>query len=248
MANWRKLRTWLAGKLGLEIRHSQERYADLLGRLVLNGDRWLDIGCGRQIVPPWAAPQEMQSSHVRRARMLVGMDVDQALKEHPLLSHKVCAWADPMPFRDACFDLVTANMVMEHIERPKETLLEIRRVLAPGGRLVFHTPNRRYYPIILARLVPQTIKAKLIWLLERRKEEDVFRTYYRINTTGIIRRLAEESGFEIRELILGGSVGTFLRLGPLSLLEVPVMKLLTFRHLKGFDATIVAVLAKKGEV
>ena len=244
MVDWRKLRTALADRLGLEIRHSQERYAELLVELVRDGDRWLDIGCGRQIVPPWAAPAERQAAQVKRARMLVGMDVDGAIKEHPLLSHKVFGWADPMPFREDVFDLVTANMVVEHIERPKEILREIRRVLAPGGRFVLHTPNRRYYAIALARMAPRAVKAKLIWLLERRKEQDVFKTYYRINTPGDVRRLARESGFEVRTLVLGGSVGACLRLGPLGVLEVPVMKLLTLGRLKSLDATIIAVLVK----
>jgi SAM-dependent methyltransferase len=49
-----------------------------------------------------------------------------------------------LPFPDACFDLVTSFETLEHVERAEALLSEIRRVLAPGGRLILSTPNRGY--------------------------------------------------------------------------------------------------------
>jgi SAM-dependent methyltransferase len=40
-----------------------------------------------------------------------------------------------LPFPDGTFDAVTANFVLNHVGRPKEALVELRRVLRPGGRL-----------------------------------------------------------------------------------------------------------------
>ncbi len=46
-----------------------------------------------------------------------------------------------LPFQDATFDAVTCCQVIEHIDDPDAFLAEVRRVLRPGGRALFTTPN-----------------------------------------------------------------------------------------------------------
>jgi ubiquinone/menaquinone biosynthesis C-methylase UbiE len=75
------------------------------------------------------------------------VDVDDAIIEHPLLSAKVKGIGGKLPFRNGAFDLVTANMVVEHVDDCPAFLDDIFRVLAPGGRFIFHTPNY-YYCVI----------------------------------------------------------------------------------------------------
>lgn len=45
-----------------------------------------------------------------------------------------------LPFEDESFDLVTAFDVIEHIEDDRGALVEMRRVLRPGGCLLIYTP------------------------------------------------------------------------------------------------------------
>ncbi|MGI9157920.1 MAG: class I SAM-dependent methyltransferase [Marmoricola sp.] len=52
----------------------------------------------------------------------------------------VCASALSLPFRDGCFDLVSAFDVIEHCEPASLALAEFSRVLAPGGRLLLSVP------------------------------------------------------------------------------------------------------------
>jgi SAM-dependent methyltransferase len=47
--------------------------------------------------------------------------------------------AEPLPFADATFDVVLASLVMHYLQDWVPTLAEFRRVLVPGGRLVFST-------------------------------------------------------------------------------------------------------------
>lgn len=56
----------------------------------------------------------------------------------------VCASAMALPFRDACFDLVSAFDVIEHCEPDSVALAEFSRVLAPGGRLLLSVPAYRW--------------------------------------------------------------------------------------------------------
>lgn len=48
----------------------------------------------------------------------------------------------PLPFADASFDVVLSFQVFEHVRDTARYLSEIRRVLAPGGKLVLVTPDR----------------------------------------------------------------------------------------------------------
>ena len=43
-------------------------------------------------------------------------------------------------FPDASFDLVVCSDVIEHVDDPDAMLMEIRRLLTPGGRLIITTP------------------------------------------------------------------------------------------------------------
>ncbi len=47
------------------------------------------------------------------------------------------AGADALPFPDASFDVVVATLVLCSVPDQAEALAEVRRVLRPGGRLVF---------------------------------------------------------------------------------------------------------------
>jgi len=59
--------------------------------------------------------------------------------EHPPWSWSVVDGdAHQLPFDDASFDTVTASFTFCSVARPADALLEVRRVLRPGGRFLFH--------------------------------------------------------------------------------------------------------------
>jgi ubiquinone/menaquinone biosynthesis C-methylase UbiE len=248
MSVWRSASDRLARMIGLTVAHSQERYYQALLRNIQPGQRWLDVGCGRQIVPDFAASLDEQRAAAAKAKLLVGMDVDPAIRDHPLLQQRVVGWGDALPFADSSFDLITANMVMEHVKDPTRVLSEVRRVLRPGGRFLFHTPNSKYYLIFIASLIPDFVKLKIVRLLESRPKEDVFHAYYRINTSSRVRTLAAQSGFEVKHIDVGGSVGSFAALGPIGVLEVFILKALSWPLLQDFNVTLIAVLIKPDHV
>jgi SAM-dependent methyltransferase len=49
----------------------------------------------------------------------------------------VAARAEALPFRDGAFDTVVSTLVLCTVEDPVAAVREVRRVLAPGGRLLF---------------------------------------------------------------------------------------------------------------
>lgn len=243
--NWAKSKAAIARAIHLDLTHPQVLYGRTLQRYVCPGVRWLDVGCGYQILPFWAMSEDGQRELVSPVGMLTGIDVDERIKDHPLLTYRVEGLGGALPFRDATFDLVTANMVVEHIEKPKDFLADMFRVLRPGGRFVFHTPNILFWLTFIAYLTPEAIKKPIIWKLEQRRAEDVFPTRYTMNTAWRIERLAVQAGFQVEELNMIGSNRIFDRLGPVGWVECFVQKGMATVMGGRLNSNIIAVLRRR---
>jgi ubiquinone/menaquinone biosynthesis C-methylase UbiE len=218
-------------------------YEDTLLEHVSPEDEWLDLGCGHQLLPPWRAESERHLA--ARPRRLVGLDYElPALKAHPSIHDRVCGSILTLPFDDGSFDLITANMVFEHLEDPERALREIHRVLRPRGRVIFHTPNELGYTTLLARATPEFAKGKLVQLVEGRPEEDRFRTYYRVNSERKVRMLATQTGFTVRRVRLICSAAQFVVLPPLLVVELFMLRLLMMRPFRKLRTNLIAVLEK----
>ncbi|HYN29758.1 MAG TPA: class I SAM-dependent methyltransferase, partial [Dermatophilaceae bacterium] len=66
----------------------------------------------------------------------VSLDVDP----RGLGAGGVCGSALALPFEDGAFDVVSAFDVIEHCEPEETALVEVHRVLRPGGRFVMSVP------------------------------------------------------------------------------------------------------------
>jgi SAM-dependent methyltransferase len=233
---------WSQPRIVPGLRPSQYAYTDRLTAAVRPGLAWLDVGCGRRPVPAWM-PAEMQTALLRRTDLAFGVDMDfPSLVDNDVLRGRVQASAGSLPFATAAFDVVSANMVVEHLERPSAILTEIRRVLRPGGRFVFHTPNRRFWAIGLARVVPERVKLSLVRLLEGRAATDVFPTWYRFNEAGDIRRLAATAGFEVEHLEHISSSAVTAALGPVAWPELVVIRLMRRPSFARWRSNLIGVL------
>ena len=101
-----------------------------------NASKWLDLGCGHQLLPSWRLEQER--SITKKVSCLIGLDYDYySVHNHRTIKHLVQGDISRLPFVAETFDLVTANMVFEHLSDPENQLREIFRILKPGGSLVF---------------------------------------------------------------------------------------------------------------
>jgi ubiquinone/menaquinone biosynthesis C-methylase UbiE len=226
------------------LKYSQYLYEDVLNSHVNGEVDWLDVGCGHRVLPPWRAEEE--KSLVGRSHSMVGLDADWAsLRKHRSAKAKVLGTICQLPFRDGSFDMVTANMVVEHLDKPATQFREISRILKPGGVFIFHTPNRRGYLTMMARAVPEWAKNKLIYLLEARAEGDVFRTFHRVNTPEEITQVAEASGFEVRQLRMVVTSGNLVVFPPLVVFELIWIRVLMSKRFKRLRTNIIAVLQKR---
>lgn len=102
------------------------------GGVDIPASRILDIGCSAgMITEEIAAP----------AATVIGVDVDV---ESLAYAHRrggrarfAAAAAERLPFADATFDAAVCNHVYEHVRDPARLMVEVHRVLRPGGACYF---------------------------------------------------------------------------------------------------------------
>jgi len=93
--------------------------------------RLLDVGCGGA----WLAEHFDDYAGVD-----VSADAVAGARERGLDVREIGP-ADPLPFGDAEFDAVVLKDVLEHVPDPVALVLEVRRVLRPGGRVFASSPD-----------------------------------------------------------------------------------------------------------
>ncbi len=117
----------------------EPRFGAFLHRVVGNGNRVLDVGCGtgRYTIHAKRAGNTVIGSELVHSAAVGarkrGLDVIVADSE------------TQFPFPDACFDRAQCIEVIEHLMDPTATLREINRVLKPGGELFISTPNAAWW-------------------------------------------------------------------------------------------------------
>ncbi len=147
---------------------------DLLDRM--GGDpptRVLDIGCG--------TGQNLLELRNRGFDRVVGLDISPAAIEYARVRGQqrlVRADGMQLPFADRAFDLVLALDLLEHLRDDRRALIEVARVLAPGGRLIVFTPAFRF-----------------LWGLQ-----DEASHHFRRYTSGELRAKLNDAGFRIARL------------------------------------------------
>ena len=157
--------------------------------------RLLDVGCGRGgLIEQLGHP----------VHLVTGIDPDlPSLREHRLAGlPRAAASSDRLPFVDGSFDIVTAAWLLEHLENPLVTFSSICRILRPGGKFIFITPNSRH-PLAFANRVAGRfgrLQAGLVNRIYDRAPDDTFPTFYRANSPQSLANQLTQSGMAIDSL------------------------------------------------
>lgn len=101
----------------------------------------LDAGCG----VGWGT-----ALIARRARAATGIDISpeavaEANRRHGAVADFALGDLYRLPFARGRFDAVVSFETIEHVEEPERAILEMKRVLRPGGLLLVSSPNRGIY-------------------------------------------------------------------------------------------------------
>jgi 2-polyprenyl-3-methyl-5-hydroxy-6-metoxy-1,4-benzoquinol methylase len=165
------------------IPHRKEYLLEQIGR----GKRVLDVGClGGQISrlimeqnnEVWGLEINPTAAEVARKR---GIRVKLADAEKGL------------PFEDSAFDVVNAGEILEHLYDTKQFFQEARRVLKPGGILLFTTPNlnslENRFRVVAGGYLSMV----------GAYPEDHYGSHVRIFNSSKVRELCRQTGFDLKD-------------------------------------------------
>jgi 2-polyprenyl-3-methyl-5-hydroxy-6-metoxy-1,4-benzoquinol methylase len=127
--------------LWMQQRVKVERIVRCLERLGVSG-RLADVGCATGALTEAYAK-------LPGVRELHGFDFNDVCLERAaargIVPHRWNMDAEPCPAEDAAFDAIVASDIIEHLVNSDRFVIELRRVLRPGGRLVVTTPNLAFW-------------------------------------------------------------------------------------------------------
>ncbi|MEO8432068.1 MAG: bifunctional demethylmenaquinone methyltransferase/2-methoxy-6-polyprenyl-1,4-benzoquinol methylase UbiE [Acidobacteriota bacterium] len=115
-----------------------------------------------------------------------------------------------LPFPDGAFDVITVGYGLRNIAEPEAALVEMRRVLAPGGRCVildFGKPQNRVASVLYKAFL-RTMMPTVGWLFHRDPETYLYipESLARYPGQVGVRALMEKAGFQnsrFEEKLLG---------------------------------------------
>ena len=138
-------------------------YVEIADRIAADGrGPVLDWGCGWGQVTDLLAQRgvDVRSFDYRESEDGTARVVP--LERFPERSVHLSGDPVALPFPDGAFATVLSLGVLEHVQRPQESIRELRRVLRPGGRLlVYKLPNRFSYLEAIGRVLGLYYHGKL---------------------------------------------------------------------------------------
>jgi SAM-dependent methyltransferase len=178
-----------------------EAYARVISEHLSPRTLWLDAGCGSRLLEEDMGP--LEDWLVSQCGLVMGLD--PVVSTHRNIRLLVRGSLYSLPFGDNSLDLVTANMVAEHLDNPARAFAEIGRCLVPHGVLIIKTPNLLNYAVmgnaVASRVLPPKWRLRLVHGSDDRTPEDFFPVRYKANTMRSLVRLLRSAGFLVHKAI-----------------------------------------------
>lgn len=153
-----------------------------------HGERVLDVACGTGAVARLAAER------VGTAGTVAGVDINPgmlAVARAAAPTAVVIDWqeasAERLPFPDESFDVALCSLGLQFFRERTAALREMRRVLVPGGRVVFNVPGPApgVFTVMEEALARHADAAAAAFV----------RLVFSLHDTGEIERLLDEASF-----------------------------------------------------
>lgn len=218
-------------------------YESLVDKLVTPGCRWLDVGCGRDVFP---TNRGLARELSRRSATLVGVDPDATIQENPFVHMRVQAPLESFDTTET-FDVITARMVVEHVQDPEAFVGQLRRLCAPHGLAVIYTINKWAPVSMLSWLIPFSLHHPVKAMLWGTQEKDTFPVEYRMNTRRTLSSLMQRGGFREQHFEYLDDLRTLARFRWTSRAELVVWKSLKAVRLHYPETCLLAVYQRTDE-
>lgn len=176
-------------------------------------DKWLDVGCGLR-------PYEIYFPN----NTYYGVDIMVSGRARSLKAPDYYYDGKKLPFKNNSFEGVISTQVLEHTSDPRHFILEIHRILKPGGRLIISLP--------------------FVW-----QEHEEPYDFYRFTSFGI-NELLKNNGFKTECIIKdSGAIDTLAMIINVYMIHHFVPNIFGFGHLISllfcFPIQLLAILLQK---
>jgi ubiquinone/menaquinone biosynthesis C-methylase UbiE len=172
-------------------------YKSIVSKLVTSDTVIMEAGCGFS---------NLYTEEYKRAKHVIGVDISKEyLEMNDLIKEKIVSDLSSIPMiKDNSVDLIISSWVFEHLETPEKVISEFGRVLKPGGRAVFLTPNALNYVVMINKVIPHWFRVWAATKLGGKLTVEPMKTFYRANTIGELKSMAKKAGLNSDETILNG--------------------------------------------
>lgn len=160
----------------------------------------VDYGCGRgsAIIDEPNCYKSKIRNFKGHCQKVIGIDLDVSASSNPNIDEFIHL-ENPyhIPLEDGSIDVILCDFVLEHINNPLVFEAEIRRILKPGGLFCARTTNKLGYVAFGSRIIPERMHQKLLKKLQPfRKTEDIFKTFYKMNSKKELNLLFQETHWQ----------------------------------------------------
>ena len=205
--------------------------------------RWLDLGCGHQLLPTWMDDGERDAATLvacparRRARWSASLDrYRRSSRVSPPTSRGCrCAPVRSISSRRTWCSSTSPTCPAALRSGPRDRA---------GRTFIFHTPNRRFYQIALSMWVPQGRRRRAASLIEAARRRRVSDRLPDEHPAGDRRRWRRR-GLDRRRDAVREPPADQTPVPPLALLEIGVTRLLESPAMAGGRSNIVVVRLRK---
>lgn len=157
---------------------------EMLPYIPSGASRFVELGCG-------AGAFGALLRKTRSDAHVVGIEIhtESAVEAHKRLNQVIQKPVDVALdlIEEGSVDCVVCNDILEHLVDPWSTLLQIKRVLRPGGAVVSSIPNVRYFPVFRNYFLGGDWRYEKWGVLDK--------THLRFFTNASIQRMFVEAGY-----------------------------------------------------
>lgn len=153
----------------------------------LKGVTVLDAGCGNG--------NYLIDEYRQEIAWAAGIDLEPDFTQKNICCDEIkYANLEEIPYEDNTFDFVFLFWVLEHLQNPGVVIKEVKRILKPGGYLLFATPNKNSLLLLAKRVLVSNSRLNLSInkKIYGREEIDTFTTFYKANSTFGLQNLLQD--------------------------------------------------------
>ncbi len=151
--------SWSGGYKSKGFSKRLHAFCDRFDQFVKEGQRWLDAGCGSGVLTRELEARGAHGEAVDASSAMIEAATKEADGSASRFTYSVIETIEHLDLEQGILDGVLCSSVIEYVPSPQQAILELFRVLKPGGHVILSLPHR----FSLLRMIQKVIRAVAKW-------------------------------------------------------------------------------------